>query len=179
MKRGEHLAKLMKQRAADREARIIDLVKSKCTVTDTSCWEFNGFRHRQGYGTIWVRGRQWRAHRLMYTKAIGPIPPGLFVCHTCDNTPCCNPAHLFLGTHTDNQRDMIAKNRHSKGRQTHCKRGHPFEGENLQVFDGHRKCKTCNRIRQRMLAGWPRDLAETADVTPHGYRRLSGSAGVP
>jgi hypothetical protein len=75
----------------------------------TGCWEWSGFRNlaRGGYG--YVEGR--RAHRVAWELANGPIPEGLHVCHRCDNPPCCNPSHLWLGTDLDNARDKIAKRR--------------------------------------------------------------------
>lgn len=52
------------------------------------------------------------AHRAAFQAATGIDPGEKLVCHSCDNPPCCNPAHLFLGTETDNVRDMLAKSRH-------------------------------------------------------------------
>jgi len=75
------------------------------------CWPWTRSLSPKGYGR--VRGRN--AHRVAYELTYGPIPPGMFVCHTCDNPPCCNPAHLFLGTYLDNIADMVAKKR-SRGR---------------------------------------------------------------
>jgi hypothetical protein len=79
------------------------------------CVEHIGTRTRKGYGMVTAEGRQWSAHRLAWTKAFGPIPPGLFVCHHCDNPPCIEPSHLFLGTHQDNMADRNRKGRQAKG----------------------------------------------------------------
>lgn len=85
------------------------------------CWEWTGQRDR-GYGNV-VFGRakrSLRAHRLAYVLHNGMIPEylnGMLACvlHRCDNPPCCNPKHLFLGTNTDNIDDMMRKNRQNKG----------------------------------------------------------------
>jgi hypothetical protein len=78
------------------------------------CWGWLGGTHDWGYGIIGKGGRGegfWRAHRLSWTLAHGPIPEGMDVLHKCDNPPCSNPDHLFLGTALDNTRDCIAKGR--------------------------------------------------------------------
>ena len=79
-----------------------------------ACWPWLG-KQRYGYGQIWASGRLVLAHRLVWELTLGPIQPGLCVLHRCDNPPCCNPAHLFLGTKADNVADMMAKGRHAAG----------------------------------------------------------------
>lgn len=77
------------------------------------CWPWIGERFR-GYGTFRLdSGKRIAAHRYSYTCLIGPIPKGLLACHHCDNPPCCNPRHIFLGTTLDNVRDKIHKGRAS------------------------------------------------------------------
>lgn len=80
---------------------------------DTGCWVWTGATNEAGYGAIWKDGdeRAAPAHRVAYEIFVGPIPEGLFVCHHCDNPPCVNPEHLFVGDAKDNADDMMAKGR--------------------------------------------------------------------
>lgn len=64
-----------------------------------------------GYGKIKVEGIHNMAHRVSYTMHKGPIPKGLHVCHSCDNPPCGNPNHLWLGTVKENMADRDRKGR--------------------------------------------------------------------
>lgn len=82
--------------------------------TDTGCWEWLGTCGSDGYGRITVNGRQSRAHIESYRLFCGPIPDGLWVLHRCDNPPCINPEHLFVGSVQDNVDDMFAKGRANK-----------------------------------------------------------------
>jgi hypothetical protein len=85
---------------------------SKYTVErPTGCWEWIGGHNLQGYGQLKIKGIMQRAHRVAWMLRYGPIPDGLFVLHRCDNPPCCNPDHLFLGTQADNIADRRTKGR--------------------------------------------------------------------
>lgn len=77
------------------------------------CWIWRGWKDVHGYGKIYVleQKKDVGAHRVAWELAKGPIPDGLFVLHKCDNPPCMNPEHLFLGTHGDNMRDCAKKGR--------------------------------------------------------------------
>ncbi len=78
---------------------------------EDECWPWSGATQHGGYGCLNENDRQIRAHRRAWQYANGAIPAGMQVLHRCDNPPCCNHAHLFLGTHADNMRDMFAKGR--------------------------------------------------------------------
>ena len=78
------------------------------------CWEWQEGRDDEGYGRFHLSGGHVRAHRFALALVLDrPIRDGYLSCHTCDNPPCCNPAHLFEGTVTDNNQDKVAKGRHN------------------------------------------------------------------
>jgi predicted XRE-type DNA-binding protein len=79
--------------------------------TKTPCDEYLGCRNEHGYGKATRGGRSVLTHRLAWEEAHGPVPPGRRVLHHCDNPPCRNVLHLFLGTQADNVADMDAKGR--------------------------------------------------------------------
>jgi len=82
------------------------------------CKEWTGGKDKKGYGRTGPKlGGEVLAHRMSYILAHGPIPEGLHVLHKCDNPPCVNPDHLYVGTNDDNVRD-----RHERSRWA-CQRG--------------------------------------------------------
>lgn len=77
-----------------------------------SCWTWMGAKSGKGYGIIRVDKHNIPTHRVSWEIHNGPIPDGKKCLHRCDNPPCCNVAHLFLGSQADNMSDMMAKGRH-------------------------------------------------------------------
>lgn len=93
------------------------------------CWTWTaavagrGYREGRGYGVIWFKDTRLKAHRVSWEFANGEIGEGLCVLHHCDNPPCVNPAHLYLGTQRDNARDREIRQRHkaARGEGNHSK----------------------------------------------------------
>jgi hypothetical protein len=101
--------------AAPSRATLADRLWARVEVTPEGCWEFTGHRNeeRGGYGRIRLTGERVTigAHVAAWLVTHGPVPEGLIVRHRCDNPPCCNPAHLELGTYAQNTADMVARGR--------------------------------------------------------------------
>ena len=134
------------------------------TPNEQGCIEFIGTRDRDGYGNIYYIDRVIQAHRLAWILVHGPLERGQMVLHRCDNPPCCNIEHLWLGDALANNEDMRAKQRerypsgpdHYKAAITHCKNGHPFDSvihhqSGPQAGRTSRRCKTCARDAQRRV----------------------------
>lgn len=87
--------------------------KARLKRSPEGCLEWQGARDPNGYGRIFWEERVQLAHRAAYDAFVGPIPAGMNVCHRCDNPPCCEPTHLFIGSQADNHADMTRKGRGS------------------------------------------------------------------
>lgn len=113
------------------------------------CWPWLGTIDRLGYGRFAIDVVPMIASRVMWVVTNDCQPAGL-VCHKCDNPPCVNPAHLWLGTSADNTHDMIAKGRARGQDRTHCIHGHEYTPENTYWRPGTiagRDCRACVRDR--------------------------------
>jgi len=104
-------------RTPTKRGSVVDRLFAKTKVNPkTGCLEFTGYRDKKGYGRIQVAGSGRCTHRVSWQAHNGPIPESIdgkdaCVLHKCDNPPCINPDHLFLGSNDDNMADMIKKGR--------------------------------------------------------------------
>lgn len=123
-----------------------------------ACWPWIGHRSRAGYGVFNIKRRQVKPTRWILGYLRGkPLVADEWALHHCDNPPCCNPAHLYVGDVQRNVADM-----HERGRdrnvladrnasKTHCAKGHPYVGDNLQVVTttGYRQCRACAQVNDK------------------------------
>ena len=92
---------------------IVDRIMARVEVNaETGCWVWQGGCNGDGYGQITDdSGTTQKVHRVMYEHSVASIQHGMKICHSCDNPPCCNPAHLFQGTDAENREDARQKGR--------------------------------------------------------------------
>jgi hypothetical protein len=114
---------------------------------NSGCWLWLGReRGSNGYGGIKADGAYWVAHRYSWHLHCGEIPAGALVCHKCDNPACVNPKHLFLGSNTDNVRDMHRKGRWIPGQQNPARGAtHPLAKLTEDIVLGIRSDKRAQR----------------------------------
>lgn len=88
-----------------------EYITSRVVISEAGCWEWQNSRDRLGYGQVSrISSGESLAHRLAWRIFVGD-PSGKMICHSCDNPPCCNPEHLFIGTQQQNLDDARSKGR--------------------------------------------------------------------
>ena len=125
---------------------------AKIAFTDT-CWLWQGGRKTKYYGGfVLYQYSNMFAHRWAYLYWVGCIPKGLVIDHLCRVRMCVNPDHLRAVTHRENLLCGVGAPAQNAAK-THCKRGHPFSGENLRLKPHHgrltRTCRICSRMNAK------------------------------
>lgn len=129
------------------------------------CWMWQRSLDAHGYGQTWFRRKVSKAHRVAWTVLVGEIPEGLHVLHKCDNPPCVNPDHLFLGTNQDNIRDRLSKNRPRGGVRGASHRSAKLSWDQVE------------EIRRRYIWGNGRALGREFGVTHASIVRIVNKTG--
>lgn len=186
-------------RLTDWEAARARIERQITINPETGCHVWTGSLVDGAYGQVGLEGMVWSVHRLAYELKNGPIPPPdkckdgrYWVLHSCDNPPCCNPDHLYLGTPADNAKDMADRCRVRVGymRTDDPKRPNrrygtvywEVGGEVLPLKEWAKRLGVnISTLDQRLSAGWPRDMLDAApkwtnrDLAGKStYRRFSG-----
>jgi hypothetical protein len=126
-----------------------DRLWKRITVDEaTGCWLWTGGQFLSGYGAVKYQGKTRRAHRVAWEVANERhIPDGLTLDHLCRVKLCINPEHLepvTMRVNTLRGTSPVALNAAKKI----CPRGHPYLGDNLVVYSGHRRCRECSRAKE-------------------------------
>ena len=114
----------------------------------TGCWLWKDSLDKDGYGKLWVDGRNVRAHRVAWMLAHGDPPQDALILHRCDRPACVRVDHLYAGTPADNMKDKAARGRCQNQWRGFCKQGHEMAGANRHVTPkGNLYCCRCNSDR--------------------------------
>jgi len=126
-----------------------ECIEKRIFIDKNKCWIWSGARHRYGYGVVIYEGKVQCLHRLMWIFYKGNIPDKMEICHNCpngDNPLCCNPEHMFLGTHKQNLNDCKNKTGHQIG-EKNCK-AILTEKKVLKMRELHAKGKKIKEIAE-------------------------------
>lgn len=124
---------------------LVERLEAKIAFSD-GCWTWTAALSGRGYGVIRWAGRNHLAHRMVYIVLVGPIPAGMDLDHTCENTACVNPAHLEPVADAENKRRQAERRRTCKARL------HPWAESRVRRGAGWR-CGKCERLGQQRRAG--------------------------
>jgi hypothetical protein len=119
---------------------------------DTGCWYWRGSKNKAGYGSFLETDHRMTAHRWIYLRLAGDIPPNYQLDHLCGNTSCVNPGHVEPVTCQVNllRGDTVSA---ANSRKTHCPKGHALSGDNLRMdwARNGRVCRRCIRCRKEQV----------------------------
>lgn len=114
-----------------------------------TCWIWSGKPRPDGYGKVYIKGKGFYVHRVVYEILVGKIPKGRQLDHLCRNRICVNPKHLEPVTNRENvlRGTGISAQNH---RKNSCIHGHPLSGKNVRITkEGHRDCRECGKVDAR------------------------------
>ena len=140
---------------------IAQRIQNNIHISSRGCWEWQGMKDRDGYGTMWISDSGKKkirfTHRMSYEAHVEPIPNDLEIDHLCLNKACCNPEHLEVVTTQENTRRRDLAHEYDK----YCRNGHARTSENTYIAKtGMRSCRICRKLatrayreRKKLLAG--------------------------
>ena len=148
------------------ESRFWSKVKTPLGIGE--CWEWLGIKDAHGYGKFNIHNQMKMAHRVSYEMMLGTIPDGMELDHLCRNRGCVNPHHVEPVTHAENVLRGDSPQAINT-RKTHCPKGHPLEGSNLEQYAvkiGLRRCRTCKREHDRRYRNSLKAISMALDGQP-------------